>query len=1458
MNNRRPRVIAGIVLGVVALLVVGSVATARTKDGVKAAQGGKTAEVTQNNRNFQVFDQQRNVVSNFDFITTNYGIWGLDVRNSRGSGVWPRGSQNQYMFGAGAWFGALKRPPGSNELRKRVLVTYNPNSGESWCTPGSISDGLELDNTNEGLFKNRTYFSTDFNNSSGAPFENNASLTNWPIWDTDDSDTIRFNNYFGKYVNDISLRNKATYFKGPAFISEEDIFTVYKDTDLNRYEGGVSARRAEGYPLGLQIEQTMYSWGFGDYADIMFLKYNFIHPASYRDTLFQCWMGAVVDIDIALISNPVRGAANDRAQYYSEEDSLNLALQWTNGEHGEAGRGFGYLGFNFLESPAVDANNFLRKDKRKFDVTEQLGLVTFQDWPITLDKLLNEERYDFLSDRNRPNVASEPADRRMLMSTGPFNMVPGDSARIVVGVIIGATAKGGDADGTFEDKAEVVRKVRFAQSVYNNNFRAPRAPDPSVIKGVPTSEIVYNVPEEGWLPLNNAMVIQWDSTAELSVDTLEQGLDFLGYRIYRSRLPELDTYNIDIIEGQRRHPLAWKQIGAFAMPPAFAKSNTRAGNSAVFIDDFVLAEPVARGENRFLVYRRPFLANPWLEYFSDLASVKPGRQFRSNGYPLAWWERNRIPNSTKLRPLDRYDSVTFAYLTVSQFDTLPAVRTQNAPAATSNDFRNEFDKWETSFGLDTNDVKIWQDSIISMIQSRRVKLEQFRFSDTVQLDSAGRTIVRNVSRPWEETYEVRHEVIAPYMRTITQGRTFYDNGDDDRNGRVAFNVNPLQSEKLLNNVDYYYNVRAFDEGDWTLPVQSKLNGKSLGLPNVVRTSPKAARPGDAASVKLVVTEEQARQLGGIYNVRLLLSEEQRFNQMFAGRTFEVEFFRFWARTDSSTADATTPNENDYAGLYGVIMFMRDSATKQTISVWSSLLPPELCPAGQVFTQRGGAPGYFTEKSYSYVDVDTLRIDTVFTNPPRFDTTTFGLRDNRDRVSRAGTYTTNAPCFGNQFAFGVIGLAFDYEMQQWGGHFRLDTVIVDKGPSGLYVGTGTRAVQLYAERNTPVPPRFNTDNVTSFFSPEGLRSFITVNPQSFNNGPGRYVVEFLPGGTETLTTEFLQQDGSRRRATFENVPYHNVRVKHIASYQRQTVTAGETSPVTVAYDKALDLVTIPTDSLFDARIPFGDRAASIANYPDKRLVPQGAFTIAAWGWRNSRGPASGAQLARLSADADTGRAIGFGKYYVSRALSTTGEDTLDFVHNLVIAGADVVLDYAWIGRRSSRIGLRPAITRPSQLPTQDFQAGDVLFVDMFGGALGFPYDGAKVYAKVNQYDPGARGEEYTESQLEQIQVVPNPFYVTHEGVRSPFDSKIFFTRLPKVCTIRIYTTSGSLVRTIEHNEITSAEPDREALDVWNLYSSNNQRVASQMLIAVIEAPNGASVTRKFSVVVGPARLIGETD
>jgi hypothetical protein len=40
------------------------------------------------------------------------------------------------------------------------------------------------------------------------------------------------------------------------------------------YEGGATLRKREGYPLRVQTEQTIYSWGFGDFKDFIFIKYN--------------------------------------------------------------------------------------------------------------------------------------------------------------------------------------------------------------------------------------------------------------------------------------------------------------------------------------------------------------------------------------------------------------------------------------------------------------------------------------------------------------------------------------------------------------------------------------------------------------------------------------------------------------------------------------------------------------------------------------------------------------------------------------------------------------------------------------------------------------------------------------------------------------------------------------------------------------------------------------------------------------------------------------------------------------------------------------------------------------------------------------------------------------------------------------------------------------------------------
>lgn len=78
------------------------------------------------------------------------------------------------------------------------------------------------------------------------------------------------------------------------------------------------------------------------------------------------WLAPIFDIDIGLITDGGIGAQNDRTCFYGMEpdrqypampDSVramhNMAYQYSESTRGESGKGFGYVGFVFLESPAV-------------------------------------------------------------------------------------------------------------------------------------------------------------------------------------------------------------------------------------------------------------------------------------------------------------------------------------------------------------------------------------------------------------------------------------------------------------------------------------------------------------------------------------------------------------------------------------------------------------------------------------------------------------------------------------------------------------------------------------------------------------------------------------------------------------------------------------------------------------------------------------------------------------------------------------------------------------------------------------------------------------------------------------------------------------------------------------------------------------------------------------------------
>ncbi|MFA3781811.1 hypothetical protein ABRY23_01950 [Melioribacteraceae bacterium 4301-Me] len=84
-------------------------------------------------------------------------------------------------------------------------------------------------------------------------------------------------------------------------------------------------------------------------------------------------------------------------------------------------------------------------------------------------------------------------------------------------------------------------------------------------------------------------------------------------------------------------------------------------------------------------------------------------------------------------------------------------------------------------------------------------------------------------------------------------------------------------------------------------------------------------------------------------------------------------------------------------------------------------------------------------------------------------------------------------------------------------------------------------------------------------------------------------------------------------------------------------------------------------------------------------------------------------------------------------------------------------------------------------------------------------------------------------MDQIRVVPNPFYIGAAaeltfGDQQP--NRLAFFNIPGRCTIKIYTELGELIKTIEHT-------DGSGDAYWDSVTSSNQVVVSGLYIAVIE-------------------------
>ena len=101
-------------------------------------------------------------------------------------------------------------------------------------------------------------------------------------------------------------------------------------------------------------------------------------------------------------------------------------------------------------------------------------------------------------------------------------------------------------------------------------------------------------------------------------------------------------------------------------------------------------------------------------------------------------------------------------------------------------------------------------------------------------------------------------------------------------------------------------------------------------------------------------------------------------------------------------------------------------------------------------------------------------------------------------------------------------------------------------------------------------------------------------------------------------------------------------------------------------------------------------------------------------------------------------------------------------------------------------------------------------------------------------------EVVEADMDKINVVPNPYIVYSSYNRTP--NSLRFTYLPTQCSIKIFTVSGELVKTLYHNNPYDGD------HFWDLKSESGKIISPGLYIYVVtEKDSGLEKVGKFAVV-----------
>ncbi len=484
----------------------------------------------------------------FMFVT-NHGNFGRDLSDYFGydygtffpfstiSAISQGISKNGPLYASGLWIGAKDSATGDIRI---AIAEYSDE-----YVPGPMSNGTFVaDNARFKVYK--LYSDSMLANP-------NSDWTNFPYQDGAPSKY-----YYTAYDAGGDPTDSVI---GPDMIGDQMLWAVYNDANPAQHTNDAG----ETDPLGIEVRQTTFAFDReGSLGNIIAFKLQIFNKGN--NTLDSCFFSLWADPDLG-------GAGDDLVGC-----DTNLSVGYCyNGADVDADYGVEVpcIGYDFFQGPlrAADPANdpiigyiedTVTVDPLVIDSTPFYGKMWGTNWTdstnlgmYSFNKYINgtdpddyNQTYNYMRGLEREgtpyvysgdtlryfhtgtpapgggtgDIDTEPADRRLMLSTGPVTFRPGDSTEIVAAIIVG---QGSDRWASIDVMKDL---DKFAQRLYESDFNPPKPP----VK-----------PDLKYSQLDEETVLYWNDTSEVD----HGDYIFEGYTVWQGTTPsgpwtELATYDV--------------------------------------------------------------------------------------------------------------------------------------------------------------------------------------------------------------------------------------------------------------------------------------------------------------------------------------------------------------------------------------------------------------------------------------------------------------------------------------------------------------------------------------------------------------------------------------------------------------------------------------------------------------------------------------------------------------------------------------------------------------------------------------------------------------------------------------------------------------------------------------------------------------------------------------------------